>query len=349
MPILRIEGYNPAEIRYMKKTKNYPNLHIASEKSPKMGFTKIHDRLRDEFMERMKWMTMNGHIKQKKTFKDRLRMVPTLLQGAGAARGMIFRQYRHLSRNRRVDSAAYKKIDGKKLWNDLEKYARQKWGLIKIGFTEVPRDIIFQGRHILYKYALVFIEEMRKEFIDDAPHLNAGYETIRVYNHLGAAVIDIANWLRKKGVRSQANHPLGGLVSFVPLAGKAGLGWQGMNGLLVTPEFGIRQRIAPIFIEHPIFEFTDKVPLEHAWIEEYCKTCQICYKECLDDATDAIQEEKTIYNDQIPTIGRLARGIDPVKCHPMFLKFVGCSICVKVCPFSQGKGSYEKIKNHFLK
>ncbi len=56
--------------------------------------------------------------------------------------------------------------------------------LVKFGFTEVPRDIIFQGRHILFKYALVFIEEMRKDFIDDAPHLKAGYETIRVYNSL---------------------------------------------------------------------------------------------------------------------------------------------------------------------
>ncbi len=136
---------------------------------------------------------------------------------------------------------------------------------------------------------------------------------------------------------------------YVPLAGKAGLGWQGMNGLLVTPEFGIRQRIAPIYIEHPIFEFTDKVPLEHAWIEDYCKTCKKCYNECNENATDAIQEEKTIYNDQIPTIGRLARGIDPVKCHSMFTRFVGCSICVKVCPFSKDPESYEKIKKKFVK
>ena len=347
--VLKIEGYNPAEIRYMRKTKNHPNLHKASEKSPKMGFTKIHDFLQNEFFERHKFSTMDNHIKQKRTFKDRLHMIPIILQGVGAGRGMIFRQYRHLSRNKRVDKDAYEQLDGKQLWKEMETYAREKWGIQKIGFTEVPRDIIFQGRHILFKYALVFIEEMRKPYIDDAPHLKAGFETMRAYNHLGKTVLDIAQWLRKKGIRTQANHPLGGLVSFVPLAGKAGLGWQGMNGLLVTQEFGIRQRIAPIFIEHPIFEFTDKVPLEHNWIEDYCKTCKICYTECNENATDAIQEEKTIYNNEIPTIGRLARALDPVKCFPMFSRFVGCSLCIKVCPFSQGPGVYEKIKRKFVK
>ncbi len=116
----------------MKKTKDYPNLHKASEKSPKMGFTKIHDRLRNEFMERMKWTTMDNQIKQKKTFRDRLLMIPTIRQGAGAARGMIFRQYRHISRNKRVPPEAYKNIDGQKLWEELKIYAREKWGISKI-------------------------------------------------------------------------------------------------------------------------------------------------------------------------------------------------------------------------
>ena len=206
----------------MRKTKNYPNLRKATENSPKMGFTKIHDRLRGEFMERMKWTTMDNQIKQKKTFKDRLLTVPTIWQGAGAARGMIFRQYRHISRNKRVPDDAYKQIDGEKLWEEIKIYAREKWGLVKFGFTEVPADIIFKGRHILYKYALVFIEEMRKEYIDDAPHLKAGYETIRVYNSLGKKVLDIAQWLRKKGVNisplwggwERFSAPLSGLWPF---------------------------------------------------------------------------------------------------------------------------------------
>jgi len=345
--MLNIEADNPSEKRYLRKTKDYPSVHKFSEKSPLFGFTKLRNRLRDEFMERVKWTTVNNHIEEKNTVRDRLIFIfRTLGQAIGAGRRMAIQQFRHISRNKTVNKDTYKNIDASKLWDELNEYAREKWGIGKIGFTEIPRDLIFQGNHILFKFALVFIDEMRKDRIDDAPHGLSGFETIRIYNHLGKAVLDIAEFLRNKGIKTQANHPLGGLVSFVPLAGKAGLGWQGMNGLLVTPEFGIRQRIAAIYIEHPIFQFTDKVPLEHQWIEDYCKTCKRCQTEC---PPDAIRDEKVIYNDQVPTIGRLSRGIDPIKCHPMFAKFVGCSVCVKVCPFSQGPGSYEKIKKKFVR
>jgi len=131
------------------------------------------------------------------------------------------------------------------------------------------------------------------------------------------------------------------LVSYVPLAGKAGLLLQGMNGLLITSEFGQRQRIAPIYIEHQIFTFTDKDPEQFFWIEKYCESCKRCQREC---PPDAIQETKKIYNNQIETIGRLARCLDPIKCHPQFSKFEGCSICVKVCPFSKGNGIYRIIE-----
>ena len=87
------------------------------------------------------------------------------------------------------------------LWEELNKYALEKWGIKKIGFTHIPPELIFSGRFISYPYALIFIEEMRKDRIDKAPELAAGVETMRVYWHLGNAVNDIARWLRKKGIK----------------------------------------------------------------------------------------------------------------------------------------------------
>jgi len=338
---LRFTAETPTDKKFLKETINTQGILKATERSPMYGFEKIRNFLRDKFMARLKWETINHHITEKKTFKDRLVRIRTLKQALGAAKGMMVSQYRELSENIEVAKNAYLNIDGEALWKELTTYAREKWGVQKIGFTKIPRDIILQGNHILYHYALVFIKEMQKNRIDDAPHALAGYETMRTYNHLGKAVLDISSWLRKKGVRCQPNHPLGGLVSYVPLAGKAGLGWQGMNGLLITPEFGQRQRIAPIYIEHPIFSFTDKDPKQFSWIERYCENCKRCLEEC---PGDAIQETKKIYNDHIETIGRLARCLDPIKCHPVFSRFEGCSICVKVCPFSRGNGIYQIIE-----
>jgi epoxyqueuosine reductase QueG len=196
---------------------------------------------------------------------------------------------------------------------------------------------------VLFRHALVFMQEMNKDKIDTAPGIKAGDETIRIYAELGEAVADIADWLRSKGIRSQAVHPLGGLVVTPPLAGKAGLGGQGMHGFLITPEFGPRQRLAPIFIEGKLFEYTDND--EHIWIEQYCKNCRICQKEC---PTDAILDERVISVENIPGFGALKTCIDREKCFPYFAETLGCSICVKVCPFSNGKETYEKLKNTII-
>ena len=225
------------------------------------------------------------------------------------------------------------------IWNELRQYAKEKWD-IHIGFTEVPEELVFKGKAVLFKYALVCYQEMSEDKIKKAPELEAGSEVMRVYKELGFGVDDIANWLREKyGVKCQSNHPLGGLVNTSPLAAKAGLGWQGHNGLLITPEFGQRQRIAPIFIQDKLFEFTDN--FEHKWIEQFCKTCRKCEKNC---PSEAIYSEKIISIEHISGIEHTRTCIDRTKCFPYFNKTLGCSVCVKVCPFSSGGETYHKLK-----
>lgn len=204
---------------------------------------------------------------------------------------------------------------------------------------KLSHDLIFQDYGVLYDNAIILTMEMDKEKIDQAPNFPAGKEVQRVYKDLGFAVNDIAIWLRSKEIRCQSNHPLGGLVNTPPLAGKAGLGWRGFNGLLITPEYGQRQRIAPIFIEEKIFEFTDN--LDHKWIEEYCKKCGRCARKCL---TQAITQEKVVSIDNVPGIGATITCIDCEKCFSYFVATLGCSICVKVCPFSKGPHMYQRLK-----
>ena len=232
-----------------------------------------------------------------------------------------------------------KTYPNKSLWSELKDYAENKWSIIKIGFTELPLELIFRNKAVLFRYALVFMQEMKKEKIDKAPEMEAGEETMRIYAELGVAVADIADWLRSKGVRSQAVHPLGGLVCTPPLAGKAGMGGQGMQGLLITQEFGPRQRLAPIFIGGKIFEYTDNN--EHDWIEKYCDSCRNCHNNC---PAEAIYDEKVISVENIPGIGETKTCIDKDKCFPYFSKTLGCSICIKVCPFSGGPETYRVLK-----
>lgn len=227
------------------------------------------------------------------------------------------------------------------IWKELEDYAWEKWK-VRIGFTEMPEDLIFKGKAVLFKHVLVCIQEMDKEKINLAPDLAAGQEVQRVYNSLGIAINDIAFWLRRRyNIKCQANHPLGGLVNTPPLAGKAGMGWQGMDGLLITPEFGKRNRIAPIFIDDKYFEYTDNRECE--WIESFCSSCRKCQKNC---PANAIFPKRKISNNSLAGI-TVKTCIDREKCFPQFMKTLGCSICIKSCPFSKGEEVYYKLKKAY--
>lgn len=230
------------------------------------------------------------------------------------------------------------------LWEKLEAYAWDKWQ-VKLGFTYMPSDLIFKGKGVLFPYTIVCIQEMEKSEIDKAPEIEAGKEVQRVYASLGIAVNDIANWLRNNyNIKCHANHPLGGLVNTTPLAAKAGMGWQGKNGLLITPEFGQRQRIAPIFVESKLFEYTDSQT--HWWIENFCGSCGKCERSC---PAQAIYPDKKINQDHVEGLGQTRTCIDREKCYDFFNQTLGCSVCVKVCPFSAGNGVYDKLKKSYEK
>ena len=142
--------------------------------------------------------------------------------------------------------------------------------------------------------------------------------------------------MRSKGVSTQASYPLDGVALYPPLGMLAWMGCFGVNGLLIGPEFGPHHHLSAIFtsIENlPISETN-----EHELIEDFCKSCQICVKEC---PGQAIYRERIIHENGSMTY------IEDEKCFPPFYKQHGCSVCIKVCPFNQSE--YQKVKNSFDK
>jgi epoxyqueuosine reductase QueG len=152
------------------------------------------------------------------------------------------------------------------------------------------------------------------------------------YDSLGKVTNSLVDRLRDMGFQAQASHPLGGLALYPPLAIEAGLGWIGRHGLLITPQFGPRQRIAAIFIN------VDNLPIaktnEHSWIGEFCNQCGKCIKTC---PANAILDQQIKHSSERKT--HIIRG----KCLPVFVSQEGCSICIKECTFSQ-KNYYDLRK-----
>ncbi|MFX1585503.1 MAG: 4Fe-4S binding protein [Promethearchaeota archaeon] len=205
-----------------------------------------------------------------------------------------------------------------------------------IGYCKLPPEFIFQNKGILYENCIVLIMEMKKEKIDKAPSYDTFHEVHRTYRDLGYAVNKIASYLRKKGFGAHPIHPLGGAVLTPPLAKMAGMGWQGRHGLIITPKYGPRMRIATIFTT--IDNFPTPIDNPHKWIEKWCEQCGLCIRKC---PTSAIR------NSPIKRGKNLLNHIETEKCFPYFLENHGCSVCIKECQFN--KIGYEQLKSKIKK
>lgn len=211
-------------------------------------------------------------------------------------------------------------------------------GVLSVGFTKLPHNLIFKDKAVLFDNAIVLSMEMDRDRIKLAPHIKTGQMIMQTYNRLGIAANKVASYLRKLGYSAQASHPLGGMVVYPPLAQKAGLGWNGRHGLLITPECGPRVRLAAVFTNISNFPYSTENP--HKWISKYCTTCGLCIKEC---------PQKSLYTKSIHNQNGLITHNDSEKCFPYFASNYGCTICVKVCPFSNGIKTYNALKKEYFK
>jgi epoxyqueuosine reductase QueG len=202
-----------------------------------------------------------------------------------------------------------------------------------IGYAKLPADLIFEGFGVLFDKTIVLAMEMNREKIEKAPSQETFEMIHETYDELGIAANRIVGFLRERGFAAHAGHPLGGLTLYPPLAQMAGIGWIGKHGLLITPEFGPRVRLAAVYTNIENLPFSEANP--HEWIEEYCEKCGLCMKMC---PADAIYQNPKVDENGHET------HIQTNLCFEYFAENYGCSVCIKVCPFS--KVPYAKLKGN---
>jgi ferredoxin len=207
-------------------------------------------------------------------------------------------------------------------------------GIGLVGFAPVDENLIFISDFVgkmdrLYAHGIVLGMEMDFTAIDSAPGPEAGLEAMRIYAELGVATNRLADFIRSRGYRAIACHPLGGPILYPAMAVRAGLGEMGRSGLLITKKFGPRQRLSMIATNaSPLPE----TALPKLGISEYCDKCRKCQKAC---PAGAVLKEPAEKGNGITS------RIDQEKCIRYFYEAMGCSICLKVCPFHQK--SYDRV------
>ena len=218
---------------------------------------------------------------------------------------------------------------------DLKAYIKSL-GINEIGFTKVDSSHIFSNRKIMHQNAIVLIMEMKKDIINTAPSIKANKEIFRTYYQLGYAANKIKEHLNKLGFSAQAGPALGGEAHYPSLAQKAGMGYIGKHGLLITPQHGASLRIGAVYTNIDNLPYTDND--DHVWINDFCTSCLRCVKKC---------PAQAIYNENKIDENGFFECIDYKKCAVPFSNNYGCTVCVKECTFT--KSQYNKIYSIFYK
>jgi len=215
--------------------------------------------------------------------------------------------------------------------NNFENYAHSI-GIKDIGYAHITPELLIRDKFIQYPNAIVLTMEMGKEIIEATPGSEAKKLNDSAYEKFGKISYKLSDYLRENGYATEVAHPYGGIVKFSLLGQKAGLGWIGQSGLLISPELGPRQKISAIFVS--IANLPIKGNNEHSWITDYCEKCGKCIKACPEKAI--IEKETCSGEKETEMVQELCIGCSE-----------GCTYCIEGCPFEQKE--YTHIKERFDK
>jgi epoxyqueuosine reductase len=217
---------------------------------------------------------------------------------------------------------------------EFEDYA-SSLGIGAIGYTHLPREAIFLNKAVLFDRVMMFSMEMDRDKMAAAPSEETMFMIMDTYYKLGRAVNKLVNYLRSHGYAAQGGHPLGGQALYPMIAEKAGMGFHGRHGMLISPKYGPRQRLAAIYCN--IMNLPIAQNHEHTWIASFCDQCGKCIRAC---------PAQAIYKTPIMRESATITHIDSDKCFPYFEDHYSCSVCIKECVFNNR--AYTDIKKSFL-
>jgi ferredoxin len=244
-----------------------------------------------------------------------------------------------LNRNRKLIQTGGKEEPQKLRAEDFGdlKVLMSELGVVSWGCCTLESGDLYAGKGVPYPQALVISIPMDKEIFNTVPSMEAQIEVIRVYGETGRAVNRISRFLRERGYNATPNHSVGGSVDYAKVGQKAGLGYLGRSGMLLTPESGSCHRLAAVYTSIANWEDFLPVKEDHSWVSEYCGLCGKCVRSC---PASAIRETPLVDG-----FGNVS-AVDYERCCSGFEHY-GCGVCISVCPFT--KLGYNKLKDIYIR
>ncbi len=203
-------------------------------------------------------------------------------------------------------------------WVYTHNYSRQT---LQAKAMDLPTDL---------SHVVVIVNEMDHATIQTVPSALSGAATGQGYSRDIIAVLSITQYIRNLGYRAVAS--LNDTALSIPLAVQAGLGQYGRHGLLITPQFGPRVRIAKIFTDLPLLA---DAPIDFG-VTETCNICRRCSAGCPVKAIPLDAPSFETHDGISHLKGVKKWTINAKQCFKFWAnQGTDCSICIRVCPYNK--------------
>lgn len=183
-----------------------------------------------------------------------------------------------------------------------------------------------------FKWVIVLALEMDYDAMRFSPSRIASAASAMGYSKMAATGGMLAEYIRGLGYEA---IPCGNdTACSIPMAIDAGLGELARNGLLITPQYGPRVRLAKVFTDMPLL--TDS-PIEFG-VWEFCRICKKCAKKCPSDSIP-LGEPTDDINNFSNRSGVNRWPVNGETCLEWWFKNgTDCSVCIRTCPFNKPPG-----------
>lgn len=190
------------------------------------------------------------------------------------------------------------------------------------GTLVIPRDM---------QYVIALAFEMDRQAIATSLAGPQAAASGLGYSRMALVAATLAEFIRGLGYHAL---PCGNNTALsIPIAIDAGLGELGRSGLLITPRFGPRVRLAKVFTDLPL---APDRPISFG-VQAYCEVCGRCAQTCPGRAILPRQSARTY---AAPTRsnnpGVYKWPVDAEKCQRVWCQAGhDCAVCIRVCPFNR--------------
>ncbi len=238
-------------------------------------------------------------------------------------------------------------VDNEKEVTSLIKKTASFYGASLVGICKLDRRWLYSSAYFLdpkggkvaennlpeeLTNAIVMAVEMDYGSIMHSPSCIASGAVGLGYSKMAFTSGLLAEYIR--GLGYQAIACGNDTACSVPLAIDAGLGEIARNGILITPEFGPRVRLAKVLTDLPLI--LDR-PIEFG-VWDFCRICEKCAKHCPSQAI-VYGEPSDKINNISNREGVLTWHIDAEKCLSFWATNGNdCGNCIRTCPFNKPDG-----------